>query len=62
MHSGLAVVEEGGDQVSGLPEGNAVGAVVGLADEFSGVVGSRDGAADLIEVVGLGLAGGVGFI
>lgn len=50
----LAVVEEGCIHVALLPEGYSVSAVFGAADDFAGVVGAGDGAADLVKVVGLG--------
>ena len=52
MDSGLAVVEEGSGEVSALIGDQSVGAVFGFSDDFSGVVGADDGAADLIVMVG----------
>ena len=58
----MAVVEKRGGHVALLPSGEAVSGVFSLADDFAAVVGAEEGAADLVEVIGLGRVGLVGFV
>ena len=62
MDSRLAVVEEGGGEVSALIRDQSVGAVFGFSDDFSDVVCADDGAADLIVMMGFGCSATRGLV